>query len=169
MSIENLSLDEEAPKRGRGRPKGSLNKATIARMQAEAASIAVEGYDPSTHVLDVDFDSDEILGDTTTAEIAEAVEAEELDEPEVEPAPRLKRSRSTQSDLVKLAAPKAPPPRPRRRSTTAVNVLRASVAPRDAADTAPTNYIDVIKRGLEMARAAHRADRMARYDTFFRM
>ena len=139
-------------------------------MQAEAASSAVEDYDPSTQVLDVDFDSDEILGDTT-AEVAEAAEAEALSEPEVEPTPRLKRARSVHSDIVKLAAPKAP----RRRRVVAASASRGGSvgkpSSKEVVDAEPPvpNYLEVLKRGLEMARAAHRAERVARYDTFFRM
>ena len=189
MSAESVSL-EEAPKRGRGRPKGSLNKATIARMQAEAASIAVEGYDPSTQVLDVDFNSDEILGGTT-AEVAEAAEAEALSEPEVEPAPRLKRATSVQSVTTKRARVRraaarsaspedAPEAReaPRRRRAVASRAASAASASRGSSAAKPSsvaespyvpNYLEVLKRGMEMARAAHKAERVARYDNFFRM
>ncbi len=182
MSTESVSL-EEAPKRGRGRPKGSLNKATIARMQAEAASSAVEGLDPASLVLDVDFNSDEIMG--ATAEVAEAAEppreahpprvAQVLSEPEaaesprvaqVEPAPRLKRALSvtTKRASVRRAAVRSASPEevPRRRRVN----KPSSVA--DVESHVP-NYLEVLKRGLAMANAAHKADRVARYDNFFRM
>ncbi len=167
MSTENVSL-EEAPKRGRGRPKGSLNKATIARLQAEAASSAVEGFDPSTLVLDVDFNSDEIMGAAEAAEpprVAQVAEAEVLSEPEPPPAPRLKRALSvtTKRASVRRAAVRSASPEevPRRRRVG----KPSSVA--DAESHVP-NYLEVLKRGLEMANAAHKADRVARYDNFFR-
>ncbi len=201
MSTENvsngISLDE-APKRGRGRPKGSLNKATIARMQAEAASSAVEGFDASTLVLDVDFNSDEIMGAAEAVEAAEVAreaqvaEAEAAEpprvaqapsEPEVEPAPRLKRALSvtTKRASVRRAAVRSASPEevPRRRRAVASRAASAASASRadsvgkpssvaDAESHVP-NYLEVLKRGLEMAKAAHKADRVARYDNFSRM
>ena len=176
-----ISLDE-APKRGRGRPKGSLNKATIARMQAEAASSAVEGLDPATLVLDVDFNSDEIMGAAEVVEAAEPLEAcvEALSESEVEPAPRLKRATSGQSVRIKRArvrrpatrsaSPKARSPRRRRAaSTTSASHTDSAAKPSVAESPYAPTYLEVLKRGLEMARAAHKAERVARYDNFFRM
>ncbi len=187
MSTESVSL-EETPKRGRGRPKGSLNKATIARMQAEAASSAVEGFDPSTLVLDADFNSDEIMG---TAEVAEATEpleacAEALSESEAEPAPRLKRATSGQSVRIKRARVRRPATRsaspeareaPRRRRTVASRTASTTSASHTDSVDKPSvaespyvpTYLEVLKRGLEMAKAAHKAERVARYDNFFRM
>ncbi len=175
MSTESVSL-EETPKRGRGRPKGSLNKATIARMQAEAASSAVEGFDPASLVLDVDFNSDEIMG------AAEPLEAcvEALSESEAEPAPRLKRATSGQSVRIKRArvrrpatrsaSPKARSPRRRRAaSTTSASHTDSAAKPSVAESPYVPTYLEVLKRGLEMAKAAQKAERVARYDNFFRM
>ena len=194
MSVQSESL-EKTPKRGRGRPKGSLNKATIARMQAEAASSAVEGFDPSTLVLDVDFNSDEIMGAVEVAEAAEVAreaqvaeaeeevaeppreahpreaqvaEAEVLSEPEPPPAPRLKRALSvtTKRASVRRAAVRSASPEevPRRRRVG----KPSSVADGPRVPSPTPNYLEVLKRGLEMANAAHKADRVARYDNFFR-
>ncbi len=204
MSAESVSL-EEAPKRGRGRPKGSLNKATIARMQAEAASSAVEGFDPASLVLDADFDSDEIMGTAEAAEppraaqvlsepeaaepprVAQVAEAEVLSEPEVEPAPRLKRALSvtTKRARVRRAAARSASPEdapeareaPRRRravasrtaSTTSASHTDSVDKPSVAESPYVPTYLEVLKRGLEMAKAAHKAERVARYDNFFRM
>ena len=167
MSTESVSL-EEAPKRGRGRPKGSLNKATIARMQAEAASSAVEGVDPSTLVLDVDFNSDAAEA-AEPPRVAQVAEAEVLSEPEPPPAPRLKRALSvtTKRASVRRAAVRSASPEevPRRRRVG----KPSSVADGPRVSSPTPNYLEVLKRGLEMANAAHKADRVARYDNFFRM
>ncbi len=166
-----MSIDE-APKRGRGRPKGSLNKATIARMHAEAASSAVEGFDPSTLVLDVDFDSNEILGGAPTAEAAEAAEphpeaAEAAEAAGPPPRPNRVKSATTKRASVRRAAARSASPEevPRRRRVG----KPSSVADGPRVPSPTPNYLEVLKRGLEMANAAHKADRVARYDNFFRM
>jgi len=156
-------------------------------MQAEAASSAVEGFDPASLVLDADFDSDEIM-DTAeaveAAEAAEAVEAAEATEA-AGPPPRPKRvksattkrasaSRGSSGVVVRRAAERSASleevPRRRRSASRADCVGKpSSVADEHRVPSPIPNFLEVLKRGLAMANAAHKADRVAKYDKFFRM
>ena len=128
----------EAPvKRGRGRPKGSLNRKTIERL---ASSPQRSGAEQASvpFALDVDFESNEILGE-------EAAAPQQSVEGGVEetPTPKPKRVRS-----VRITAPTAARRPP-------------------AKSSEPPNYLDVLKQGLVAAKAQHKAERVARYDAFF--
>ena len=86
-------IPTEAPKRGRGRPKGSLNKKTLERRAAEAEAREAE-----------------VLPEETPEEAPEEVPEPEP-EPEV-PAPRPKRKAAAKR-VAPPAAPKAAPREPR--------------------------------------------------------
>ena len=76
-------MEEVAPpKRGRGRPPGSLNKKTLARQ----AELARAEETPDEFVLDVEFDEEQL---PPVTEELPAESPEELPEP-----PRLSRQRS---------------------------------------------------------------------------
>ena len=95
---------------------------------------------------------------------------EELEEPEVEPEvkpkrkPRKAREPSPESESEpevappKRKPPEAPKPKPRK--------PREPRAPK-APEPEPASYLEVLKRGLDIARNKHKADKVARYDTFF--
>ena len=127
-------------KRGRGRPKGSLNKKTLAKQE--------EMEEATT--LDVSFEDEP----EPTPEPSPDSEVE----PDVQPEP-IKRKRAPRK---KIPVPESsddeevqlPPPPPK----------KARVA-RPVEE--PLTYLQVLQRGLVAAKAADRADRSARYDAYF--
>ena len=129
----------EAPvKRGRGRPKGSLNRKTIERLANSPQRSGAEQVSvPPAFALDVDFESNEILGEEAAAP-QQSVEEET-------PTPKPKRVRS-----VRIAAPAQPP---------------ATVALPSYDD--PPNYLELLRQGMSAAKAHQKAERVARYDAFF--
>ena len=153
-------MEEVAPpKRGRGRPPGSLNKKTLAR-QAELAR--AEETPPDEFVLDVEFDE----GQQPVPEEPPAESPEELPEP-----PRLSRQRSVRMGRVSeshVSAPTILSPRPAKRQRpkpVAKTVAKTVAKPVEE----PPNYLEVLKQGLAIAKASHKAEKVARYDSFFRM
>ena len=144
-------------KRGRGRPKGSLNKKTLARREEE---------EPVPFTLDVDFESNEIMGESEP--IPEPEELEELASPP--PPPKLKRtvSRKTPPAPPVSAAEsedETPPPKPKRVRRTP----KPAAAPQPPLVVhPPPTYLEVLTRGLRAAQATQKAEKVARYDAFFR-
>ena len=147
-------------KRGRGRPKGSLNKKTLARVAEEEADV------PVPFTLDVDFESNEILGESEP--IPEPAEPEEPASPP--PPPKLKRR-------VSRKAPPAPPvsaeesedeiPPPKAKRVRRTPKPAAAPQPPLVVHPPPT-YLEVLMRGLRAAQATQKAEKVARYDAFFR-
>ena len=139
-------IPAEAPKRGRGRPTGSLNKKTIERMATEAA--AREGQVPEA--------PEETSEETPEPETPEPEAPEpEVPEPEVpEPPPRPKR---------KAAAKRVEaPPRAKR----APRVASPRAEPR-VDSPKPRSYLEVLREGLEDARRRQKQERSTRYDSYF--
>ena len=146
----------EAPvKRGRGRPKGSLNRKTIERLAnspqrsgAEQVSVPSAALLPREALaLDVDFESNEILGE----EAAAPQQSGGVDERVALGQPRCQET-------------PLPTPKPKRvRSVRIPTAARRS----PAKSSEPPNYLDVLKQGLVAAKAQHKAERVARYDAFF--
>ena len=161
-------MEEVAPpKRGRGRPPGSLNKKTLAR-QAELAR-AEEETPPV--ILDVEFDE------------GQQPVSEELPEPPAEPpteSPRLSRQRSVRMTAPQsrealgrvseshVSAPTILSPRPKAKRQRAKPVAKTVAKPVEE-PAPPPNYLEVLKQGLAIAKASHKAEKVARYDSFFRM
>ena len=153
-------------KRGRGRPKGSLNKKTLARV-AEEADV------PVPFTLDVDFESNEILGESEP--INEPEEPEEPASPP--PPPKLKRRVSRKAPPAPPVSEESedePPPPPKRKRAVRMQAQpRRAPAPEVAAPQPPVvqpppTYLEVLTRGLRAAQATQKAERVARYDAFFR-
>ena len=138
------SVIDAPPKRGRGRPKGSLNKKTIAAREADA-----EVREKLT--LDVSFEEppeeeapeEEVPEEERQSEPAESAEPEEAGEQEPEPPPSPKKRAKRQ------AKPKAQKP------------VRMT-------EPEPPSYLEVLKRGLDIARHRQKAEKVERYDSFFR-
>ena len=155
---------EVPARRGRGRPKGSRNRATIereAKMEAEIAGMLeipeeeVPEPEPEPppapdagprHVLDVSFESSEILGS---------------------PEPRPKRAGPK--------APEAPAEVPPRKPRAPVRQKRArppSPEPRDSPPRpgsvgAPVDVYGLIKREMASRRRASRDEKSREYDSYF--
>ena len=79
--------------------------------------------------------------DSAEYAVAEASAAEHVDEEEEEEPPE----------------PPAPPPKPRKAKPKPVLTALE-----------PLTYVEVLKRGLDIAHHQQRADRVSRYDSFFR-
>ena len=155
-------------KRGRGRPKGSLNKKTIARVAEEEADV------PVPFTLDVDFESNEILGESEP--ITEPEEPEELASPPP-PPPKLKRTVSRKTPPappVSAEESEDEPPPPKRKRAVRMRaqprrepVPEATVPPPVVRQQPPPTYLEVLTRGLRAAQATQKAQKVARYDAFF--
>ncbi len=158
----------DPPKRGRGRPPGSLNKKTLARQ----AELARAEETPDEFVLDVEFDEGQ---QPVPEELPEP--SEELPEP-----PSLSRQRSVRMTAPQsrealgrvsespVSAPTILSPRPAKRQRpkpVAKPVAKTVAKPVEPAP--PPNYLEVLKQGLAIAKASHKAEKVARYDNFFRM
>ena len=152
----------DAPKRGRGRPKGSLNKKTLARRAAEEQnSQESDGAEhqqqspmsvqapPPAFVLDVEFD---------TAE--ETVQATEPPEPP-EAATPVATAKRVRQRRTKPSVPETP------RSPVRRVAIRKPKPPK--AEPEAYDFLEVLKRGLAMANNTHKAEKVARYDSFFRL
>ena len=141
------SVIEAPPKRGRGRPKGSLNKKTIATRE-KAAEVR------ERTILDVAFEE--------TPEEEAAQEPEELEQPEPEPEPE-----ELEEEPAEAEEPEPPPP-PRPKAK-APRVKRQPKEPKPVRMTSPEppSYLDILKRGLDIAKHKQKAEKVARYDSFF--
>ena len=154
---------ESAPvKRARGRPKGSLNKKTLARVAEEEADV------PVPFTLDVDFESNEILGESEP--ISEPAEPEEPASPP--PPPKLKRRVSRKAPpappvSAEESEDEIPPPKPKKVRRTPKPAAAPQPRARPEASPPPT-YLEVLTRGLRAAQATQKAEKVARYDAFFR-
>ena len=165
MDEENQSVCVDAPKRGRGRPKGSLNKKTLARRAAEEqTSQESDGAErqqqspmsvstkapPPAFVLDVEFDTPE-----------ETVQATEPEPPEAPtPVAAAKRVRQRRTKPSEPETPRSPARRV---------AIRKPKPPPAKAEPEAYDFLEVLKRGLAMANNTHKAEKVARYDSFFRL
>ena len=127
----------------RGRPKGSLNKKTVEKMQVER-----EPSPPPALTLDVDFTSEAVLGETTPP-------------PKRKPKTRAKPPPPPPSESEEDEPPPPPPQKLKRERTTNRN---PRVEPE--ALNRP-NYLEILTRGLKEQRAKQYAEKVAQYDRFF--
>ena len=175
-----MSDVEEPPKRGRGRPAGSLNRSTLAKRAAAEAAAAV----------------DESVSDTVPEMPLEAI-VEEADD-EAAPAAKPKRASRKKADDLRSAAephppepetvpepepvpqpPQAPripdrmPAKPKHapRKPRVLPALPAAPRPAVGGKAAPllheASLLDIMRAGLEHARTKHKRDRVAQYDAMF--
>ncbi len=176
-TVELVEPSEPVIIKKRGRPKGSLNKKTIAKLRQDvlpedAQESSILEREEDTHdtlspmVLDVDFTSDEILGEKPQAS-PKSVKRKpratpktrdppteppsEEDSPPPTPSTRKRPTRvKTRSDKYRASFGGAPPPQEPIPET--VN---------------PPSYLEVLTRGLKEARAKQYAEKVAQYDRFF--
>ena len=123
----------------RGRPKGSLNRKTIEKIKEGEPSPA-----PPAHTLDVDFTSEEILGETP-------------------PAPKRKPRKPKPPPPSSSSEEEQPPPPPKQKRERTTN-RKPRVEPEPLN---PPSYLEVLQRGLKEARAKQHAEKIAQYDKFF--
>ena len=125
----------------RGRPKGSLNKKTLDKRKGAPEPAPAS---PPALTLDVDFTSEEVLGD---------------------PAPKRKAKRpKPPTPPPSSESEEEPPPPPSR-----LKRQRTRRAPRSEPQPLlnPPSYLEVLQRGLKEARAKQHAEKVAQYDRFF--
>ncbi len=159
--VELVEPSEPVVIQKRGRPKGSLNKKTIEKMRQDV--LPEEGTESSIlereedtlppMVLDVDFTSDEILGEKPRATPKRKPKA----------APKA-RDPPTQPPSEEDSPPPTPPSRNKKRPPrvrTRCDAYRAEPIPD------PPSYLEVLTRGLKEARAKQYAEKVAQYDNFF--
>ncbi len=155
MDPEHIEIEAElAPvKRGRGRPKGSKNKPkALPEPEPEVVPEAAEPEpepepEPVRHVLDVSFESDEILG---------------LPEP-----PTLRRARSVRAPRKKQQPPPEPHPEPPVRVKRAPRIKTAHDAAPSAQAVVDMNIYDLIKRELSTRRRNQHDEKSREYNTYF--
>ena len=167
---------EEPPKRGRGRPKGSLNKATIARREAEEAvtemplEAIVEADDEAAPAAKPKRASRKKAAPPPEA-VPEPPEPETVPEPEPVPqppqAPRIPdRSAARAADGGMPAKPKRAPRKPRELPALP-SAPRPAVGGGAATLLHEASLLDIMRAGLEHARTKHKRDRVAQYDAMF--
>ena len=167
-------IPEVPARRGRGRPKGARNRATIEREAAEIAGIPEEVPEeevpevpevpeapppvPARHVLDVSFESDAILG--SPEPMPKRAGPRKAPEPppvaEVPPPPRKPRAPVRQK--------RARPPSPARAASVGE---AAAVPPRGSPGSVPVDVYSLIKRELASRRRASREEKSREYDSYF--
>ena len=175
-------MDSPPKKRGRGRPPGSLN----------AKGSKQRGYvddTPSTaHTLDVDFESDEVLGgenfseDETLSVVVEPPSPPPSPKPvrkkpvrATKPTPPVEREAREQSPVPApvTAARKAPrASKPRKARAVADGALSAEAKlPRQETQPqlTPDDYLGFLRRITDISNARNRSARAERYDNFFRV
>ena len=148
----------------RGRPKGSLNKKTIAKMRdAVLPEIAPDPEALPPMVLDVDFTSDEILGENKPV-IRKPRAAPKTRDPPTEPP-----SEEDSPPPTPLPRNKKRPPCVRTRSDAYRASFGGAPPPQEPAPVTvdPPSYLEVLTRGLKEARAKQYAEKVAQYDRFF--
>ena len=180
-------MDSPPKKRGRGRPPGSLNvKGSKKRGYVEEQS---SQDTPSTaHVLDVDFESEEVLGGEDFSSEEETMSAVEELPPSPPPSPKPVRKKPAreQSSQPKPAEPvTAPVPAPvtQPASKPKAKPRKPRAAPkREAAQSAgaelprqetppqitPDDYLGFLRKITDISNARNRSARIERYDNFFR-
>ena len=168
-------MDSPPKKRGRGRPPGSLN----------AKGSKKRGYmddTPSTaHSLDVDFESEEILGGENFSE-EETVSAVEELPPSPPPSPKPVRKKPakrearepveavpapvTQREARERSSPPASKPKASKpRKARTVTDVRQETPPQ----ITPDDYLGFLRRITDISNARNRSARIERYDNFFRV
>ena len=141
----------------RGRPKGSLNKKTIQNMRQDVLpESSILESEEGNMVLDVDFTSDEILGEkpraTPNPKRRKPKAAPKARDPPTEPP-------SEEED----ESPPPPPPITRKRPPH----VKTSDTYREPEQINPPTYLEVLARGLKEARAKQYAEKVAQYDRCF--
>jgi len=182
MAAIEESVIEEPPKRGRGRPKGSLNKKTIATREAEASAAAeMRDVPPQNLTLDVSFEEandDEIpQAPREPPKPPKKKVREPLPEPEPEPEPEPREDADDETVRPEYqigsgsddTEPEPPPPSPKKRAPRAKRQPKPK-APKPVRMTSPEppSYLEVLKRGLDIAKHKQKAEKIERYDSFFR-
>ena len=143
----------------RGRPKGSLNKKTVAKMREDVlpdSSLHTESEVPEIMALDVDFTSDQILGEVGEARAPKPRERKPKAPPKARDPPTEPPSEDDSPPPPPIT--KKRPPRVKTRSDTY----------REQEPVYPASYLEVLTRGLKEAKAKQYADKVAQYDKFFR-
>ena len=156
-SVEPIEPSEPVILKKRGRPKGSLNKKTIAKMREDVvpeSSLHHESEIPEIEdhpdgmVLDVDFTSDEILGE----------------KPRATPKRKPKAPRDPPTEPHSEDDSPPPPPITKKRPP---RVKTHSDIYKEPEPVYPASYLEVLTRGLKEAKAKQYAEKVAQYDRFF--
>ncbi len=143
----------------RGRPKGSLNKKTIAKMRdAVLPDIPEPLEELPTMVLDVDFTSDEILGETIIPKSAKR-------KPKAAPKRRDPPTEPPSDSCIEDSPP--PTPTTRKRPPRVKTLPRESDKYREEPIPDPPSYLEILTRGLKEAKAKQYAEKVAQYDKSF--
>ena len=156
--------------RGRGRPPGSLNaKGSKKRgyVEEDAPSTA------STHVLDVDFGSEEILGGEDFSD-EETVSAVEELPPSPPPSPKPVRKKPAKREAAREPVEAVPAPVSQAVSKPKVSKPRKARAVADVRQETPPqitpdDYLGFLRKITDISNARNRSARIERYDNFFRV
>ena len=172
-------MDSPPKKRGRGRPPGSLN----AKGSRKRGYVEDTPSTASTHVLDVDFESEEILGGEDFFSEEETVSAVEELPPSPPPSPKPVRKKPAKREAREPAPVPAPVTQRERgargQSSPPVSKPKAS-KPRKARTVTdvrqetppqltPDDYLGFLRRITDISNARNRSARIERYDNFFRV
>ena len=165
--IIEASFRVEPHKRGRGRPKGSLNKKTLAKQEAmhQAHTSSLEASPQN-----VSYEEEPEPEPTQDQPEPEPESEPELSAPRNQRKPRKPKlpemaPEEEEEEEASFGAspqeePQPPPPSPKKKKPRAPKPVRMEPEP-------PLTYLQVLQRGLMAARASHKAEKIRRYDAYF--
>ncbi len=143
----------------RGRPPGSLNRKTIEKMRQDVLpEDAPEDPGISPMILDVEFTSDEILG--------EKPRATPKRKPKKAPPKRDPPTEPPSEDESPPPPPPPPPKKKKRQSRVNTHLEKRPVTEHASMALNPPTYLEVLTRGLKEQRAKQHAEKIAQYDIF---
>ena len=172
-------MDSQPKKLGRGRPPGSLN----AKGSRKRGYVEDTPSTASTHVLDVDFESEEILGGEDLFSEEETVSAVEELPPSPPPSPKPVRKKPAKREAREpveavpapvtqrergareQSSPPASKPKAKPRKARTVTDVRQETPPQ----ITPDDYLGFLRRITDISNARNRSARVERYDSFFRV
>ena len=160
-------MDSPPKKRGRGRPPGSLN-AKGSKQRGYVDDI------PSTaHTLDVDFESDEVLGGENFSEDETLSVVAEPPSPPPSPKPVRKKPVRAPKPTPPVEPPVPAPVTQRERGSKAPKPRKARAVADVRQETppqiTPDDYLGFLRKITDISNARNRSARIERYDNFFRV
>ena len=185
-------MDSPPKKRGRGRPPGALNvKGSKKRGYVEERGAREQSSQdaPSTaHVLDVDFESEEVLGGEDFLSEEETMSDVEELPPSPPPSPKPVRKKPVRATKPTPPVETVPAPvtapvtqREAREQSShpankpAAKPRKSRAAPKREAyqesppQITPDDYLGFLRRITDISNARNRSAKIERYDTFFRV
>ena len=163
-------MDSPPKKRGRGRPPGSLNAKGSKKRGYVDDTPSTARSDSGPHVLDVDFESEEVLGGEDFSSEEETMSAVEELPPSPPPSPKPVRKKPAPQRRVQEPVPAPVTPSASKPKAKKPRAAPKREAPRRESppQLTPDDYLGFLRRITDISNARNRSARVQRYDNFFR-